>query len=116
MKKSILLVLVSVICLCSCNKVLYTHYDYDETVYFFAKVDKELESKDVKKLVKSYEKIVKNPKGENNVPPPGSYADYAYLKYLQGELEEARQYFQKEYVTYPESKTYIESVMQKLGL
>ena len=66
--------------------------------------------------MKAYERIVVNPKGENNVPPPGSYADYAYLLTLQGETEKAKEFFQKEYVTYPESKTYVESLMRKLGL
>lgn len=116
MKKSILVILLSVFCFCGCQKVLYTHYNYDELVYFYAKADKELENKDIKKLVKAYEKIVANPKGENNVPPPGSYADYAYLLALQGETEKAKEFFQKEYVTYPESKTYVESLMRKLGL
>lgn len=116
MKKGILIILSSVFCFCGCQKVLYTHYNYDELVYFYAKQNKNLESKDIKKLVKAYEKIVANPKGENNVPPPGAFADYAYLLFLQGETEKAKEFFQKEYVTYPESKTYVESLMQKLGL
>ena len=33
-----------------------------------------------------------------------------------GDKDEAKIYFEKEYLTYPESKTYIQSLMEKLGL
>ncbi len=116
MKKVIFLIGAVSLAFCSCTKVLYTHYDYDEAVYFFAKSEGNIESKEAKKLIKSYKQIVDNPEGENMVPPPGTYADYAYLLFKNGQTDEAKQYFQKEYVTYPESKPYVESLMQKLGL
>ena len=116
MRKVIIPVFALCMCLCSCQKVLYTHYNYDEVVYSFAKSNKTFEAKDLKKMIKSYERIEEEPKGENAVPPPGACADYAYLLYLQGDKDKAKQYFQKEYITYPESKTYIEKLMQKIGL
>lgn len=116
MRKVIIPVFALCMCLCSCQKVLYTHYNYDEVVYSFAKSNKTFEAKDLKKMVKAYERIVEEPNGENAVPPPGACADYAYLLYLQGDKDKAKQYFQKEYITYPESKTYIEKLMQKIGL
>ena len=116
MRKVIIPAFALCMCLCSCQKVLYTHYNYDEVVYSFAKSNKTFEAKDLKKMIKSYERIVEEPKGENAVPPPGACADYAYLLYLQGDKDKAKQYFQKEYITYPESKTYIEKLMQKIGL
>ena len=116
MKKIFLVTGFSLLLACSCGKALYSHYDYDEVTYFYAKQNKSLEGKDLKKLIKSYKRIVEQPKGANNVPPPGAYADYAYLLFLQGDRDEAKTYFQKEYVTYPESKVYVESLMQKLGL
>ena len=41
---------------------------------------------------------------------------YAFLMYKRGDKDEAKIYFEKEYLTYPESKTYIQSLMEKLGL
>ncbi len=116
MKKIILAIGAISLAFCSCTKVLYTHYDYDEAVYFYAKNSGNIESKHAKKLLKSYKNIVDNPKGENMVAPPGTYADYAYLLFKDGKIDQAKMYFQKEYVTYPESKPYVESLMQKLGL
>lgn len=116
MKKIFFVTGFSLLLACSCGKALYSHYDYDEVTYFYAKQNKSMEGKDLKKLIKSYKRIVEHPKGANNVPPPGAYADYAYLLFLQGNRDEAKTYFQKEYVTYPESKVYVESLMQKLGL
>ncbi len=116
MKKILLAVLATGFLASACSKVLYTHYDYDEVVYFYAKSEQQPDSKELKKLIKSYKQIVDNPKGENLVPPPGSYADYAYLLFLNKDVDNAKVYFQKEYVTYPESRTYVESVMRRLGL
>ncbi len=116
MKRIFFVTALSALVACSCGKALYSHYDYDEVVYFYAKQGKSLEGKDLKKLIKSYKRIIEQPKGANSVPPPGAYADYAYLLFMQGNTDEAKTYFQKEYVTYPESKVYVESLMQKLGL
>ncbi len=100
----------------SCSKVLYTHYDYQDVVYTYAKQTEQLQDKDYKNMAKIFSPIVKEPKGENLVAPPGSYADYAFLMYKRGDKDEAKIYFEKEYLTYPESKTYIQSLMEKLGL
>ena len=58
MRKVIIPVFALCMCLCSCQKVLYTHYNYDEVVYSFAKSNKTFEAKDLKKMIKSYERIV----------------------------------------------------------
>ncbi len=114
--KKLSLILVLMIAFTSCSKVLYTHYDYQDVIYTYAKNFQQLEDKDYKNLAKVYSPIVKEPEGENLVPPPGSYADYAYLMYKRGNKDEAKLYFEKEYLTYPESKTYVQSLMEKLGL
>lgn len=100
----------------SCSKVLYTHYEYQDVVYSYAKNSTQLSDKDYKNYAKKFSPIVMNPKGENLVPPPGAYADYAYLMYKTGNKDEAKLYFEKEYLTYPESKKYVQSLMEKLGL
>ncbi len=114
--KKLFSILFLTIAFTSCSKVLYTHYDYQDVVYTYAKDLEKLEDKDYKNMAKMFSPIVKEPKGENLVPPPGAYADYAYLMYKRGEREEAKIYFEKEYLTYPESKTYVQSLMEKLGL
>lgn len=114
--KKIFSILFLTIVLTSCSKVLYTHYDYQDVVYTYAKQAEQLQDKDYKNMAKIFSPIVKEPKGENLVPPPGAYADYAFLMYKRGDKDEAKIYFEKEYLTYPESKTYIQSLMEKLGL
>jgi hypothetical protein len=114
--KKILSILFLMIVFTSCSKVLYTHYDYQEVVYTYAKNSEQLADKDFKNLAKTFSPIVKEPQGENLVPPPGAYADYAYLMYKRGDRDEAKLYFEKEYLTYPESKVYVQSLMEKLGL
>lgn len=114
--KKILSILFLSLAFTSCTKVLYTHYDYQDVVYTYAKDSEILADKDYKNLVKVFSPIVKDPKGENLVAPPGAYADYAYLMYKRGDKDEAKLYFEKEYLTYPESKIYIQSLMEKLGL
>lgn len=115
MKRLLFVALFSIL-MSSCTKMLYSYYDYDDIVFTYAKQGQNMESKDIKKLMKIYEPIVEKPNGENQVPPPGAYADYAYLLFLQDRKEDAKLYFEKECLTYPESKVYIKSFMQKIGL
>lgn len=115
MKRLLFVALFSIL-LSSCTKMLYSYYDYDDIVFTYAKRGQDMESKDIKKLLKIYEPIVEKPDGENQVPPPGAYADYAYLLFLQDRKEDAKLYFEKECLTYPESKVYIKAFMQKIGL
>jgi hypothetical protein len=114
--KKIFTLLLLMMSFTSCTKVLYTHYDYQDVIYTYAKDSQQFADKDFKNLAKVFSPIVKEPQGENLVPPPGSYADYAYLMYKRGDKDEAKLYFEKEYLTYPESKTYVQSLMEKLGL
>lgn len=114
--KKLFSILFLTIMFSSCNKVLYTHYDYQDVVYTYAKEMEKFQDKDFKNMAKIFSPIVKEPQGENLVPPPGTYADYAYLLYKRGERDEAKTYFEKEYLTYPESKTYVQTLMEKLGL
>lgn len=114
--KKLFSILLFMLLFTSCSKVLYTHYEYQDVVYTYAKEVEKFQDKDYKNMAKIFSPIVKEPKGENLVAPPGAYADYAYLMYKRGEIEEAKIYFEKEYLTYPESKTYVQSLMEKLGL
>jgi hypothetical protein len=56
------------------------------------------------------------PKGKRKLPPPGACVEYALLLLQQGKTKEAKEYFVKETVYYPESQTYVDSLVKKLGL
>lgn len=46
--------------------------------------------------------------------PPGVYADYGYLLFKQGKVEDAVVYFRKEAETYAESKYLMESIISRI--
>jgi hypothetical protein len=112
MKKYLLLFIV-VGLFYGCNKEMYSYYNYDDATYFYSKSS---ETKDYKKLLKSYQKIVEKPKGKTKKVPPGACVDYGYLLLLKGDTVQAKNYFDKETVIYPESKTYVQHLKTKLGL
>ncbi|MDR1724861.1 MAG: DUF4810 domain-containing protein [Bacteroidales bacterium] len=109
-------IILSVICFafCSCNKALYLHYNYDELIYTYVKGG--WSDKDNKKIVKQYKKIVDVPKGKDIIPPPGSCADYGFMLFKQGDTVKAKEYFQKEILLYPESRSYMNKLLNDLDL
>ncbi|MDR1846690.1 MAG: DUF4810 domain-containing protein [Bacteroidales bacterium] len=113
MKKTIL-VIACVICLSSCNKVLYNYYNYNELAYTYSKGG--WEDKEMKKMVKQYKKIVEIPKGKTVVPPPGCCVDYACMLIQQGDTTKAKVFFDKEILLYPESKMYVDNLKKEIGL
>jgi hypothetical protein len=112
--KKILILLVSVTVFAGCNKALYMYHNYSELTYTYAKGG--WDDKETKRLIKQYKTIVDLPKGSKVVPPPGTSADYAYMLLQQGDSVKANEYFDKEMLLYPESRTYIEKVKKDLGL
>lgn len=121
MKKTILILLLvsCVFALFSCTKQMYSYKDYDEATYSYFVMDK---AKDLKKISKSYEKIVsakankkKSDFDENRIPP-GACADYAYLLLQQKDTTQAYIWLEKEVELFPESKPYVESLKRDLGL
>lgn len=47
--------------------------------------------------------------------PPGVYAEYAYLQAKKGNMDEAKEYYQRELAAYPESRHYIDFLMGQLS-
>jgi len=48
------------------------------------------------------------------VPPPGLYADYAFILLQIGKTEEGKTFLLKEVELYPESKTFIDRILKML--
>lgn len=121
MKKSLFYVgcFVLVMLFASCTKDIYSYKDYDEAAYTYTASN---DLKDIKKISKSYEKIVtdkgakkKNKFDETRIPP-GACIDYAYLKLKQQDTNSAYSFLEKEVSLYPESRIYVENLKKKLGL
>ncbi|MBP6430112.1 MAG: DUF4810 domain-containing protein [Bacteroidales bacterium] len=113
MKKHLILIF-SLLFLASCSNELYKYYDYDNLLYAYGTTD--FTEKEIKRFTRQYTKIVENPKGKRELPPPGACAEYGYLLFLQGKNKEAKEYLIKETVIYPESQTYVDALIKSLGL
>jgi len=112
--KKLLVITFTVLLLGACSNDLYKYYDYDNLVYAYSTRD--IQEKEMKKFVKRYSRIVDLPKGKRRLPPPGACSEYAFLLFKQGKVDQAREYFAKEVVIYPESQTYVNTLMKSLGL
>lgn len=113
MKKLLIICIIALVSV-SCNNDLYKYYDYDNLIFSYGKRD--IPDKEIKKLVKQYDKIVSQPKGKRKLPAPGVCADYGYLLFRIGKKDEARDMFRKEVVLYPESEVFINKLIEELGL
>ncbi|MDR0790142.1 MAG: DUF4810 domain-containing protein [Bacteroidales bacterium] len=113
MRKILILLIITVV-FAGCKKTLYLYQNYSELTYTYAKGG--WDDKEVKRLTKQYKTIVELPKKSTFVPPPGCSADYACMMLRQGDTVKAKEYFDKEMLLYPESRTYVEKVKKDLGL
>ncbi len=111
--RKILLIIISFLVL-GCSNDLYKYHDYDNLVYAYG--SRNLNEREVRRLVRQYKDIVEKPKGKRKLPPPGVCADYGYLLYLTDKKDKAIEMFDKETVLYPESETYVNNLKKELGL
>lgn len=95
---------------CSTVKPLYKWDGYDDAVYLY--IDKKSEVS-IEKLIKVYEKLINEPSGMRNTPPPGVCADYGYLLVQKGEKEKGKELLIKETMLYPESKPFIDRILKR---
>jgi hypothetical protein len=112
MKKYVFLILICVM-FCCCQKQTYSYYDYSNAVYLHTKTDN---PKDLKKIMKTYQSIMTKQEKKQGIVAPGLCCDYACLLLESKDTINAKTYFEKEVKLYPESKTYIDSLLKKLGL
>lgn len=113
MKKTIAAA-VAVLALTSCTptaKSLYSWYDYEDATYQYSK--KQTDELKVK-VLEQYKKLTENQKGTRGVVPPGLYAEYGYMLYMNGKKEEGLSFLKQEIKLYPESETYISRIIKQL--
>ena len=63
---------------------------------------------------KMLELTIQEAEAKNSRVPPGVYADYGYLLFKQGKVEDAVVFFRKEAETYKESKYLMDSVISRI--
>ncbi len=105
---------VAVLALSSCTtttKTLYSWYDYEDATYQYNK--KQTDELKVK-MLEQYKKLTENQKGTRGVVPPGLYAEYGYMLYMNGKKEEGLGFLKQEIKLYPESEKYISRIIKQL--
>lgn len=83
----------------------YTWSSYDVDLYDYYKTPAEK-----KEFVAAIKEVIDRAEPENKVPP-GIYAEYGFLMYENGEIEQAVLYYQKEVNKWPESKFLMEKMI-----
>lgn len=112
MKKILFIILLlGLIISCTVQKPLYSYGKYEALSYNYLKNSDEKSTQD---LMDSYKNILENQTGTRNVPPPGLYADYAFVLFQVGKTEEGKAMLLKEVELYPESKILIDRILNML--
>lgn len=93
------------------NDNLYSWDKYENATYNYTKAPSD---KNLQELLKCYDKIITKQKAKRKVVPPGIYAEKAYILIGQGKKEEAISCLKQEIATYPESKLFIDKIIDQL--
>lgn len=102
-----------ILCLNSCavQTPLYTWSDYNLTSYKYLK---NVDDASTTTLMTTYENIINQQAGARHAVPPGIYADYGFLLLQQNRTAEGKAMLIKEIELYPESKVFIDRVLEKI--
>lgn len=101
----VLLVGLMVLAGCGGANTRYAWNNYDSELYTHYKTPAQREE-----FIAAMKEIVTEAETENKVPP-GIYAEYGYLMYEKGDMEQAVLYYQKEASKWPESKFLMEKMI-----
>lgn len=103
-------VLLSLLAFSSCitTNTLYSWNNYEKASYKYLKNPNE---ETVKELLDCYQKIISNQTGTRKVVPPGIYADYGFLLIQQNRKSEGKAMLLKEVELYPESKVFVDRIL-----
>jgi hypothetical protein len=93
---------------CATQETLYTWNNYEVTSYNYLK---NTDEKSTQELIETYKKIIKKQQGKRGIVPPGIYADYGFLLLQTDKKEEGMAMLQKEVELYPESRVFIERIL-----
>lgn len=110
--KKILLIAGGALLLGSCApKTLYNWGDYQDASYRYVKNGTDENAAD---LTKAYQYMVDKPTGTRGVVAPGIYADYGYMLFKQGKIEEALKFMKMEIGLYPESTVFVGRIIKQI--
>lgn len=109
-KASLILPLVFLAFSCTSTQ-LYNWEDYQVDYY---KYIKNADTNSMDNLARTYEEIINDQDEARGVVPPGIYADYGWLLIEAGKTEEGKAMLRKEMELYPESKTFVGSILKRL--
>ena len=88
----------------------YSWGQYEDLVYdFYAKPGQTPPERQVEKLEEDYQKA----RSANKPVPPGWHAHLGYLYYELGKTDQAKQQFETEKASFPESAVYMDRLLAK---
>lgn len=96
---------------CTSQKPLYTWGDYEIKSYNYLKNS---DNASINELIATYEANINKQKGERGVPPPGTYADYGFLLLMLEQTKQGKMMLEKEMELYPESKIFIDRILNMI--
>ena len=96
---------------CTTTKTLYSWYNYEDATYQYNK--KRTDELKVK-VLEQYKKLTDKQKGVRGVVPPGLYAEYGYMLYMNGKKDEGLNFLKQEIKLYPESEMYVSRIIKQL--
>jgi hypothetical protein len=101
--------LVSFLSLAACQTApqKYDWGNYDPSLYSYYK-----DSTKLGELTASLQAVINASDAKRTPVPPGIYAEYGYLQLQQGKTQEAVQFFKLEETHWPESKVFMEHMIQ----
>jgi len=106
----LLLILLVPVLLASCvPQKMYYWGDYSSTLYQSRKVPSE---ENLLKHKQALESIIQQSNEQNLRVPPGVYAELGYIYFRQNATDAAVKYFLLEEQTYPESRIFMERLVQ----
>jgi hypothetical protein len=113
MKHIFISIFTTCLLISSCTSVstLYSWEKYNIASYNYLKVPDE---KTEIALIANYEKIINKQRGTRRAIPPGVYADYAFILLQKGEYEKGNSMLEKEIELYPESKIFIDRIINMM--
>ncbi len=96
---------------CATEKTLYSWGHYEDLVYTsYAKPGAVSPEMQIEKLEQDYQQA----RSSNQPVPPGWHAHLGYLYYQTGKVDQAKQEFETEKLSFPESKVFMDRLLARL--
>jgi len=115
MKKSLSVLALAILivsCAPSKKNYLYSWGQYYDASYGYLK---NKDDKSTQALVANYKSIIDKQAGIRKTVPPGIYADYGFLLMQMNQTEAGKAMLLKEIELYPESKVFIDRILNSVN-